>query len=82
MKHRITIKVDAECEPLFYRPRCVPFRYRCHVKEELVILDRSEILERMDHYSWGCPIVAVLKTSGKIRICTKYAQTINKFTKQ
>ena len=81
VKIRVNIKVDSDCKPLFFKPRSVPFRYRCLVKEELANLENAGIIKRLDHSDWACPVVAVLKPTGKIRLCGNYALTINKFTK-
>jgi hypothetical protein len=82
VKRQVKIQIDDECKkPLFYKPRSIPFRYRCLVKEELAKLESTGIITRLDHSEWACPIVPVLKPSGQIRICGNYALTINKFTK-
>ena len=69
--------VDATARPKFYRPRSVPFALRSTVEEELDRLERSGVLEKVDHSDWAAPIVVVPKKDGRVRLCGDYKVTVN-----
>lgn len=77
VKHKVKIEMVDESNPLFYRPFSVPFRYRCRIWKEPATLEINWIIERLDHSDCVCPVTAVLKPYGKIRLCGNCALTIN-----
>ena len=42
---------------------------RAAVEEELDQLERTGVLEKVDHSDWAAPIVAVSKKDGHVRLC-------------
>ena len=72
---KLTLKVDAQ--PKFFRPRPIPFALKEAVEQELDRLETDNIIEKVSHYDWAAPIVAVPKKNGRMRICGDYKVTIN-----
>lgn len=66
-----------EVNPVFLKPRSVPFRMRTQVEEELDRLTQDGILEKVNHSDWATPIVPVLKKNGSLSICGDYSVTLN-----
>lgn len=69
------LKLKDKVNPVFCKPRAVPFRLREKIEEELDKLTHSGILEKVDHLDWATPIVPVIKKNGTIRICGVYSVT-------
>ena len=69
--------VSPTAVPRFHRPRPVPYALKPLVEQELDRLERSGVLERVDHSSWAAPIVVVPKRDGQVRICGDYKVTVN-----
>ena len=63
--------------PKFCKARPVPYALKGQVEEELVTLTREGILEPVEMAEWAAPIVPVVKTDKKIRICGDFWLTIN-----
>ena len=74
-------QIDDSVKPRFLKARPVPYHLRDRVNDELSRLEREGILERVDSSDWACPIVPIVKTNGKIRICGDYRATVNTATK-
>ena len=63
--------------PRFHCPRPVPYGLKPLVEQELDRLERSGVLEQVDHSSWAVPIVVVLKRDGQVCVCKSYKVTVN-----
>ena len=63
--------------PKFCKARPVPYALKGQVEEELDRLTREGILEPVEIAEWAAPIVPVVKTDKKIRICGDFRLTIN-----
>ena len=63
--------------PRFYRPRSVPYALKPLVDQELDRLQKTGVLEPVDHSDWAAPIVTVPKRDGQVRICGDYKGTVN-----
>lgn len=61
---RLNLKPDTN--PVFHKPRPVPFRMRTQIEEEIDKLSQAGILEKVDHAEWATPIVPVIKKNGSI----------------
>lgn len=72
-----TIAVEAGAKPRFFKPRLVPFALQDRVSEEIQRLVREGIVEPVRSAEWAAPIVPVVKTDGRIRICGDFKVTIN-----
>lgn len=75
------IHVDPNATPKFYKARSVPFALQAGVEEELERLQKQSIIEPVQFSDWAAPIVPVVKSDGKVRICGDYKVTINQSAK-
>lgn len=66
-----------DCQPVFCKPRIMPFAIQKKVEVELDSLVESGILKKIDTSDWATPIVPVLKSNGTVRICGDYKITLN-----
>ena len=73
----VSLQVANDAKPRFCKARSVPFATKEEIEAELDLLEKSGILEKVDHRHWAAPIVAVVKKDGKIRICGDYKLTVN-----
>lgn len=76
----VTIEVDQDVQPRFFKPRPVPLAYREAVDSELEKQIQQGLWEPVKHSKWAAPLVIVPKADG-IRICGDYRLTINKAAK-
>ena len=70
--------IDKNVQPHFHNPRPVPFALRQKVEEELERLQTLGVIKPIQFSDWAAPIVPVLKSDGKVRICGDYRVTVNK----
>ena len=77
----VTIDVDPEVRPRFFKPRAVPLAYREAVDAQLEKEIQQGLWEPVRHSKWAAPLVVVPKTDGKIRICGDYRLTVNRAAK-
>ena len=77
----VTIDVDADVQPRFFKPQTVPLAYREAVDVELEKQIQLGLWEPVRHSKWAAPLVVVPKADGKIRICGDYRLTINRAAK-
>ena len=63
--------------PVFMKPRVVPFAIREKYEEALEKLVQGDIIEKVEHSEWASPTVPVIKPDGNVRICGDYSGTIN-----
>ncbi len=73
----VSLHVDQEARPRFFKPRSVLFVLRDKVECELGRLESEGIIEPVQFSQWAAPIVPVLKADGTIRICGDYKTTVN-----
>lgn len=76
-----SLKIVENAVPVFCKPRPVPYALKELIDEEIDRLENLDIIEKVTHSDWGSPIVPVVKSTGKIRICADYKTTVNKFLK-
>ena len=77
MKHfKAHIDVDPEAQPVFNKPRPVPYALKPLVEEELVRLEREGIIKKINRAEWAAPTVNVPKSQG-VRICGDFKVSIN-----
>ena len=69
-----------EANPVFIKPRVVPFAIRSKYEEALEKLVAEDIIEKVEHSEWASPTVPIVKPNGDLRICGDYSVTINKFS--
>lgn len=75
---QVSLKVKDE-NPVFVKPRVVPFAVRDQYEAALDKLEREDIIEKVEHSEWASPTVPVMKPDGGMRICGDYSVTINKY---
>ncbi|CAB4005333.1 Hypothetical predicted protein [Paramuricea clavata] len=71
------VQVSLSDNPVFMKPRVVPFAIRKKYEEELEKLVQSDIIEKVEHSEWASPTVPVIKPGGNVWICGDYSGTIN-----
>ncbi|CAI6377455.1 unnamed protein product [Macrosiphum euphorbiae] len=76
-KFKIRLKDDAT--PIFFKPRQIPFAFKDKVEEQLCRLEKLGVISQVESSEWGSPLVPILKSDGKIRLCVDYKVTVNKF---
>lgn len=74
-KFKIRLK-DAH---IFYKPRQIPFAFKDKVKEQLCRLENLGVISQIESSELGIPLVPILKSDVKIKLCVYYKVTINKF---
>ena len=77
----VTIHIEKDAHPQFYKPRQVPFSMKDKVLKELTRLADQGIIKPVQFSDWATPIVPVLKPSGDVRLCGDYRITINQVAK-
>ena len=73
--------VDHDARPRFHKPRQVPFTLREKVERELERLQALGVIRPVRFSDWAAPIVPVMKSDGRVRICGDYKVTINRAAK-
>ena len=76
---QVSLRVK-EANPVFIKPREVPFAIRSQYEEALEKLVAEDIIEKVEHSEWASPTVPIVKPNGDLRICGDYSVTINKFS--
>lgn len=71
------LKVKDNIQPIFFKARQVPYALLQKVEDELNLLVSEGILVKVNNSSWATPIVPIVKSNGKIRICGDFKTTIN-----
>jgi rubrerythrin len=72
----VSLRVNDD-NPVFMKPRVVPFAIRKKYEEALEKLVQGDIIEKVEHSEWASPTVPVIKPDGNVRICGDYSGTIN-----
>ena len=69
-----------EC-PRFRKPYQVSFALRQKVEEELECLQALGVIQPVQFSDWAAPIVPIMKSDGRVRICGDYKVTVNQAAK-
>nr|XP_040579885.1 uncharacterized protein K02A2.6-like [Lepeophtheirus salmonis] len=81
MKHiKVRVHLNENAHPCHIRAHPVPLTLREHVADELPdMVDRGTLRDtsRVESSQWASPIVAVLKSNGKVQICADFTYTIS-----
>ncbi|XP_060881536.1 uncharacterized protein K02A2.6-like [Metopolophium dirhodum] len=72
---------DENIKPIFCKPRVLPFALKDKVSLEIDRLVSEKLLIPLESSEWATPVVPVLKSDGKIRLCGDYKVTLNKCIK-
>ena len=71
--------VDPTTQPVFCKPRPVPFALRDRVNDEIDRLVKLGVFRPITHAQWAAQLVPVLKSDKRsIRLCEDYKVTINR----
>lgn len=73
----VSIEVDPNTAPKFFKSRPVPFALRSKVDEALDRLVEQGVFMPVKHSRWATPIVPVTKKDGSLRLCGDYRCTVN-----
>ena len=75
---KVSIDVDPEAAPRFFKARSVPLAFRPLVDAELDKQLQMGLWEEVRDSKWAAPMVVVPKSDGSIRLCGDYRLTVNK----
>ena len=78
---RVTLHVDPQVKPKFFKARTLPISIKDKVEKELKKLESLGIITPVKNSQWAAPVVPVLKHNGTIRLCGDYRVTINQASK-
>ena len=74
-KARLVLKEGAQ--PVFCRPRSVPFAIKEQIETELERLEKTGVICPVKYSEWATPILPVAKPDRSIRICGDFKITVN-----
>ncbi|GAA6075369.1 uncharacterized protein K02A2.6-like, partial [Tachysurus ichikawai] len=72
------VRVQEGSQPIFHKPRPVPYALKEAVEKELDRLERNGIISQFGRSDWAAPIVVVPKKDKTVRLCGDYKVTVNK----
>ncbi|XP_058817662.1 uncharacterized protein K02A2.6-like [Topomyia yanbarensis] len=79
MKHiQASLSLKPKSNPIFLKARTLPFSIRNIVEREIESMVNSGILMKVNHSTWATPIVPVMKSADRVRLCGDYKITVNK----
>ena len=76
-----TIHVPPNVQPRFYKARPLPYAMKEKSERELDRLQKAGVITPVEFSDWAAPIVPVVKSGGRIRICGDYRVTVNGVSK-
>lgn len=79
---QVHLKLNEDTQPIYVKPRTIPYSMKQKVDNELERLQRNGIITLVDTNPWATPIVPVTKSDGSVRLCGDYKVTLNKFLEQ
>lgn len=71
------LKLKPDVTPVFLKARAVPFKLIPLVEEEIQNLVSEGVLVKVNTSEWATPIVPILKSNNKVRICGDFKVTVN-----
>jgi hypothetical protein len=75
---RVKLEIAAGSTPTYVPARTVAYALREKVEDELLRLQKENIISPTNYSRWAAPIVVVRKANGNIRICANYSTGLNK----
>lgn len=67
-----------DSKPVFLKARPLPFSIRDSVEQEIHSMVEKGVLVKVNRSEWATPVVPVMKSGGRIRLCGDYKLTVNK----
>jgi len=74
---KATLHLQEGFQPVFKRPRSVPYATSVAIERELDRLVEQGIATHVTHSEWATPVVPVVKSDGSVRLCGDYKVTVN-----
>ncbi|KAL7290669.1 hypothetical protein TKK_0015428 [Trichogramma kaykai] len=78
-KSKIKLYLKNDAKPVALKSRHVPHAIKPLIEEEIKRLISLGHLETVETSEWATPIVPIVKSNGKVRICGDFKLTINPF---
>lgn len=79
---KISLSLKNNAKPVFLKPRPIPLAYRKEMDEQLDTMVRNGILTPTETSEWATPLVPIIKSDGKLRLCGDYKSTVNSQLKE
>lgn len=73
-----TLSLKPNTKPIFLKARTLPFSIRDIVEREIENMVDSGILIKVNHSPWATPVVPVMKSADRVRLCGDYKVTVNR----
>jgi len=74
---QVSIEIDPDTQPRIFKPRSLPFALKSKVEDKLDQLQSDGVISPVTFSKWAAPIVPMLISDGKIRLCGNYKLTVN-----
>ena len=71
------LQLKDSAQPKFLNSRPIPFSRLDAVNEALNRLSNQGVIKNVDFSEWATPIIVVMKSNDKVRICGDYRLTVN-----
>lgn len=79
---KVHVDLTPNATPVFLRPRPVPLAYRKMMDDEIDRMCDEGILTPVESSSWATPLVPIIKADGKLRLCSDYKSSVNRYIKE
>lgn len=76
---RARLNLKPNSKPIFLKARSIPFAIRETVEREIQNMVKNGILVKVEHSDWATPVLPVMKSNDRVRLCGDYKVTINKY---
>ena len=76
-KRTVSLKLKEGATSKYCKPWPIPYALRKKVEEKLDRLVRDKIFEKVESSDWVTPVVPILKSDLKMRLCGDYKITVN-----
>ncbi|XP_055622179.1 uncharacterized protein K02A2.6-like [Toxorhynchites rutilus septentrionalis] len=77
-KVQASLTLKPNSKPVFLKSRSIPFSIQDVVENEINRMVEKGILLKVNHSEWATPIVPVMKSANKVRLCGDFKLTVNK----
>ncbi|XP_055615014.1 uncharacterized protein K02A2.6-like [Toxorhynchites rutilus septentrionalis] len=75
---KAALHLKPNSKPVFIKARTIPFAIRDTVEREIRSMVESGILKKVERSAWATPVVPVMKSVDRVRLCGDYKVTVNK----